>query len=185
MISTSSLRPGSIYEEDSRKYLVLKYSHIKKGRGQAVNRVKVKDLESGSITEKTYTNEQSVSQADVTKKSVQFLYKDGDSVFFMDQEDYSQFSIDAGDLEEEILYLKDGLKVIALLIDGKAVSIELPKTIEAEITYTEPAVSGNTSSGAMKDAELETGLKIKVPLFLKTGDYVKINTQSGEYISRV
>lgn len=185
MISTSSLRPGSIYEEDGRKYKVLKYSHIKKGRGQAVNRVKVRDLESGSITEKTYTNEQSVSEADVQKKSAQFLYRDGDRAYFMSNEDYSQFEFELEDIADQEGFLKEGIRVITLYIDGMPASIELPKTVEMEITNTEPAVAGNTATGALKDAEVESGMKIRVPLFLKTGDCVKINTQTGEYISRV
>lgn len=185
MISTSSLRPGSIYEENDRKYQVIKYQHIKKGRGQAINRVKVKDLESGSITEKTYTNEQSVSEADVVKESAQFLYQDDNSAHFMSTKDFSQFEIDAESVSAELKYLKEGEKVVTLYLDGNATSIELPKTVELEIVNTEPAVPGNTATGAMKDAEMETGLIVKVPLFLKTGDCVKINTSSNEYISRI
>ncbi|MFQ5492596.1 MAG: elongation factor P [Candidatus Dojkabacteria bacterium] len=184
-ISSSALRPGSIFEDDGRKYIVLKFQHIKKGRGQAINRVKVKDLESGTITEKTYTNEQSVSEADVSKKSAQFLYTDGSAAHFMDTNDFNQFQLDTEVVEEELKFLTEGMKVITLYIDGNPISVELPVTVELQVQETEPAVTGNTAQNAMKNALLETGLEIKVPLFLKQGDYVKINTQSGEYIGRV
>jgi elongation factor P len=185
MISTTSLRPGNVFEFEKRKYLVLKHQHIKKGRGQAVNRIKIKDLESGSIVEKTFTNEQEVQEADVLKKSAQYLYMDDRYTYFMSTDDYSQFEILNEQIENELLYLIEGLKVIILYIDGKPISIEIPKTIEAEIEYTEPGVSGNTVSGAMKDAKIVTGLIVKVPLFIKTGDVIKINTDTNSYVSRI
>lgn len=184
-IPTSSLRPGSIFEDSGRKYVVLKYQHIKKGRGQATNRVKVRDLESQSITEMTYTNEQSVEEADVLKQSAQFLYKDDAKAYFMSNQDYSQFELDLDGLEHEIKFLTDGMKVITLYIDGNPVSIEIPKTVELTIAKTDPAVAGNTAQSATKDAELETGAIIKVPLFLTEGEVIRVNTESEEYAGRV
>ncbi|KXK26611.1 MAG: Elongation factor P [candidate division WS6 bacterium OLB20] len=184
-IPTSQLRVGSIFEDSGRKYVVLKYQHIKKGRGQAINRVKVRDLESQAITEMTYSNEQSVDEADVVKQSAQYLYQDGSNAFFMSNEDYSQFELDVESLEHELKFLTEGMKVITLYIDGNPVSVEIPKTVELRIAKTDPAVAGNTAQSATKDAELETGAIIKVPLFLKEGEVIKVNTENEEYVGRV
>jgi len=181
----NALRPGSIFEHDNHKYVVLKYQHIKKGRGQATIRVKVRDLENQVQVEKTFTNEQSVDEADVLKKTAQYLYKDKGKVYFMDTEDYSQFEFNDDQLKSELNFLTEGMKVITLYIDGKPVSIELPKSVELTVAETEPAIAGNTATGAVKIAKLETGYEVKVPLFLKTGDKVKLNTEEGTYISRV
>lgn len=185
MVSSSSIRPGMVIEIDNCQLLVLKYIHIKKGRGQAINRVKVKDIVTGSITEKTFTNEQSIEIADTEKKTAQFLYADKEDAFFMSTDDFSQFSLPLSDLENDILFLKDGEKVIVLYIDGSPVSIEVPKTVVLKVDYTEPASAGNTATGALKVAGLETGLKAMVPLFIKIDDYVRINTTSNEYVERV
>jgi elongation factor P len=185
MIMANALRSGSIFEYDNRKYVVLKYQHIKKGRGQATIRVKVRDIESQVITEKTFTNEQSVSEADVQKKTAQFLYSDDRFAYFMDTDDYSQYELEKEQLETELNFLTDGMKVITLYIDGKAASIELPKSVELVIAETEPAIAGNTATGAVKNAKLETGFVVKVPLFLKTGDKIRINTETGAYKERV
>lgn len=184
-IQTSSLRVGSIFEFEGRKYVVLKYQHIKKGRGQATNRVKVRDLENNAITEKTFTNEQSVNEADVLKRNAQFLYKDDKKAYFMDNDDFSQFEFEVEQMEWELNFLTEGMKVITLYIDGNPISIELPKSVELKVTATDPAIAGNTATNAMKDAELETGFSIKVPLFIKTGDVIRINTESESYVSRV
>lgn len=184
MIASTSLRPGMIFEYNDKKYQVLKQEHIKKGRGQAINKVKSKDLLSGAIIELTFTNEQSVEEADVVKKSAQFLYSDNKNGYFMLMEDFSQFEIPVNQVEEFLGFLKEGTKIVALFIDGRPINIDIPKTVSLEVTFTEPAVGGNTATGAVKIAELDTGLKIKVPLFIKKGDNVKINSQTSEYVSR-
>lgn len=184
-LPSNALRNGSIFEYDGRKYLVLKYQHIKKGRGQATIRLKVRDLESNVITEKTFTNEQSVEAADVEKKSAQFLYSDDSKAYFMDVNDYSQFELPKEDLETELNFLTEGLKVITLYIDGNPVSIELPKSVELLVTNTTGATAGNTATNAMKKAVLETGYEIQVPLFIKQGQKIRVNTESGTYTGKV
>lgn len=185
MINSNDLRPGSVFNDAGETYVVLKYSHMKKGRGQATIRVKVKNLNSGSIIEKSYTNEQKVEEADVERRSAQFLYNDGQSVHFMDTGDYSQFQLSSDELEWELNFLKEGGKVVATFLDGKAISIEIPRSVELEVSSTSDAVAGNTSSGATKEATTETGYQLQVPLFIKQGETLKINTDSGEYTSRV
>ncbi len=181
----NALRNGAIFEHEDHKFVVLKYQHIKKGRGQATIRVKVRDIENQVIKEITFTNEQSVYEADVQKKSAQYLYQEKGKAFFMDNDDFSQFELDTDQLETELNFLTEGMKVITLYIDGKAVSIELPKSVELKIESTEGAVAGNTASGALKTAKLETGYEIKVPLFIKSGETVRINTETGDYTGRV
>lgn len=183
-IASNALRNGSVFEFESNVYIVLKYQHMKKGRGQAVIRLKVKNLETNAITELTFSNEQKVEDADVIRESAQFLYRDGENAYFMNSQDYSQFELQLENIEDQYLYLKEGEKVVVMYINDKPQSIELPKTVVLEITETEPAVAGNTATNAMKDAVMETGLVVKVPLFIKTGEIIKINTGSGEYISR-
>jgi len=133
----------------------------------------------------TFSNEQSVLEADVVKKSAQFLYSDIEKAYFMDSDDFSQFELLIEDIGDKIKYLKDGSKVITLFLDGKPVSIEIQKTTELKVVETEPAIAGNTATGAMKNAILETGLEIKVPLFVKIGDIIKINTDTSTYQARV
>ena len=184
-INSNDLKEGVIFADSGSTYLVIKYSHIKKGRGQATIKVKVKNIETGSITILSYSNEQRVEAADVEKRTVQYLYSDEKDVYFMNNEDYSQFAIPLENIEKELLFLKEGQKVVTMFLDGNPISIELPKSVELEVKDTSDAVSGNTSSGAMKDAIVETGYRVQVPLFIKQGDLLKINTDSGDYVSRI
>ncbi|MCA9385462.1 elongation factor P [Candidatus Dojkabacteria bacterium] len=184
-INSNELKEGVVFKDSGSTYIVLKYSHIKKGRGQATIKVKVKNLETSSITILSYTNEQKVESADVEKKSVQFLYSDGVVTTFMDSSDYSQFTLPVEDVEDVLHYTKEGQKVVATYLNGDPVGIELPKSVELLVQDTSDAVSGNTSGNAMKNAVLETGLEIQVPLFIKKGDLLKINTETGTYVSRL
>lgn len=184
-INSNDLKEGVIFSDDGSTFLVIKYSHIKKGRGQATIKLKVKNIETGSITILSYSNEQRVETADVEKRNVQYLYSDEKDVYFMDDSDYSQFTVPKENIEREVDFLKEGQKVVTMFLDGNPISIELPKSVELTVTETSDAVSGNTSSGAMKDAIVETGYKVQVPLFIKQGDILKINTDSGDYVARI
>ncbi len=184
-INANNLKVGSVFKEGEDSYLVLKYNHIKKGRGQATIKVKVKNILSSSITEMSFTNEQKVHDADVEKKTVQYLYEDGQNGFFMDASDYSQFQIELENFENEKNFMKEGDKVVATFLEGNPIALELPKSVDLEVIETSDAVAGNTANNAMKDAILETGFKIQVPLFINTGDRVKVNTESSSYVSRV
>lgn len=185
LLDSNSLREGSVFMENGDAYLVLKYSHMKKGRGQATIRVKVRNLNTGATGELTYSNEHKVELADIEKKSAQYLYADDTKVYFMDNTDYSQFETGIENIETEKPFMKDGQKVIVMFLDEIPISVEIPKVVELEVTDTTDAVAGNTSSGAMKDAVLETGLKIQVPLFIENGNILRVNTDSSSYVSRV
>lgn len=184
MLNSNDLKVGVVFKDGGQSYLVLKYDHIKKGRGQATIKVKVKNLETSSITLLSYSNEERVEVADMSKKSVQFLYKDDTNCYFMDNEDYSQFSLSNDTLESDISFLVEGQKVVATLLEGNPVYIEIPKNVVLTVTDTTGAVAGNTASGAMKDAIMETGLKIQVPLFIENGEKLIINTETATYVSR-
>lgn len=184
MINSNDLKVGVVFKDGGQSYLVIKYDHIKKGRGQATIKVKVKNLESGSLTQLSYSNEEKVELVDLMKKTAQFLYKDDKNCFFMDSEDYSQFTLPNSTLEDELLFLVEGQKVVTTYLDGVPIFIELPKNIDLIIAETSGAVAGNTATGAMKDAVMETGLLIQVPLFIESGEKIRINTETKTYVSR-
>ena len=183
-LQSNELRKGTVFKLGSENLLVLDYDHNKRGRGQATIKVKVKNIETGAITEKTFTNSERVETADLEKKSARYLYSDKVSLHFMSTADYAQFSISLTGLEREKNYLKEGTKVVALFLEDKIIGIELPKAVDLKISETSDAVAGDTSSSAMKDAILETGYKVQVPLFMKEGQSVRINTESGAYTGR-
>jgi elongation factor P len=183
-LSNTDLRKGVIFQDGGEYLQVLKYDHVVSGRGGAVGKVKVKNLKTGSITIKSYTQNDKVEEVDTTKKTMQYLYSDDTLSFFMDSQTYEQISLKRDVVEDDIQYLSDGEKVVMLFVEEEPISVEIPKSVELKVEYTEPAVKGNTSSGAMKEAKLVNGLKTQVPLFIKTGDVVKINTDTGDYVSR-
>jgi elongation factor P len=182
-IASNALRVGTVFE-DGDTFVVLKYQHIKKGRGQATIRVKVRNIETGSITEKTYTNEQKVEAADVEKRSTQFLYSDDAVAYFMDNADYSQFELSKESISWALNFLKEGDKVVTTFLSGRPVGIEAAKSAELVVTETSPAVAGNTATNATKVAILETGYSIQVPLFIAEGEKIRVNTEEGTYVSR-
>jgi elongation factor P len=184
VLNSGELKPGAVFVDGHEKFVVIKYWHIKKGRGPAVIRVKVKNIETLSITEKTYSSEQRFEQADVEKRTAQYLYSDASAAYFMDTADYSQFALDKEMIEWELNFLKDGEKVVTMYLDGSPISIETPKSVELKVTNTSSAIAGNTATGATKEAEVETGYHLQVPLFIKTGDVLRINTEMGTYTSR-
>lgn len=184
MIDSQKIRKGDVYIDGSEVLQVLGHEHIKRGRGQATIRLRVKNIKTGAITEKTYSNKEKLNPANVYKKSAQFLYTDGNNVYFMDAQDYSQFSLSKDIVKEELKYLKDGEKVVVLWLDDQPINIEIQGNIVLKIVDAEDAVAGDTAAGATKLVTLETGVKIQVPLFLKTGDVIKVNPDSGEYVSK-
>ncbi len=183
-LDTTELRRGTVFRYNERVYIVLRYKHIKKGRGLAIVRVRVKDVESGAIVEKTFTSNEKVDAEDLVRTKAQYLYADSDYAYFMDSRDYSQFQLSLGDIEWERNFLAEGLNVDVVWLDGKVVSIQLAKKVKLKVKYTEPAVIGDTATSATKKAELETGYSVQVPLFIKTNDYLIINTESGDYVSK-
>ncbi|MBN1915575.1 elongation factor P [Candidatus Dojkabacteria bacterium] len=184
VVPSNDLRKGMIFTTGGESYLVLEYSHMKKGRGMATIRIKGKNVNTGSIVEKTFSSSERVELADAHRKEAQYLYADDSSVYFMDKDDFSQFSFPFSELSWERNFIKEGTKVVVLFINDKPVGIEIPKSVVLKIEQTSDAVKGDTSSNAMKEAVLETGYKVQVPLFLKMGEFIKLNTESGTYTSK-
>lgn len=184
LLSYTDLRNGVVYKDNGESFLVIKYEHNKQGRGSATVKVKVKNLKTGSITIKSYKSGDKVESADVSRENAQYLYDDGVDAYFMNDDTFEQYTISLDMIQDQHPFLKEGQKVIVQKLEGEPISLELPKKIELKVEYTEPAVVGNTSSGAMKVAKLETGKEINVPLFIETGDVLIINTDSQEYVSR-
>ncbi|MBI2020226.1 elongation factor P [Candidatus Daviesbacteria bacterium] len=184
-LNVTELRNGTVYKEGNNLLQVLTYEHVKVGRGSGNIKVKVKNLRSGSIVEKSFITGARVEEANVEKKKAQFLYKDGDTFNFMDGISFEQFSLSLSVLGEQAKYLKDGLEVILIVSEGEALGLELPNSLVYEIAETGPGERGNTVSNVYKEATLENGLVVKVPMFMKVGEKVKIDTRSGEYVERV
>ena len=183
MLNLSDLKTGKIYKENGIPYVVESYSHKKVARGGATVKLKVRDLLSGSQSAKSYSGNMSFEEADVMRKNAQYLYKDG-SFVFMDPDSYEQFRLSEEVIGEPAQFLTDGAVVQVMYYEGRPVSIELPNNLDFEVTYTEPGYKGNTVSNVYKDATLDNGATAKVPSFIKIGDRVKIDTRTGEYVSK-
>lgn len=184
-LNVTDLRNGTVFKEGNNILQVLSYDHVKMGRGSGNVKVKVKNLKTGAITEKSFITGARVDEADVEKKKAQFLYREGDSFNFMDPISFEQFSLVGQALGDQIKYLKDGLEVVLIISEGEALGMELPMSLVYTIAETGPGEKGNTVSNVYKEATLENGLVVKVPMFMKVGEKVKVDTRSGEYIERV
>lgn len=184
-INVTELRSGTVYKEDSNILQVLTYEHIKMGRGSGWIKVKVKNLKTGSVTEKSFITGARVEQADVEKKKAQFLYHDGESYYFMDPLSFEQFSLAKSVVSDQAGFLKDGMEANIIISDDQALGLELPNSLIYEITETGPSDKGNSVSNVYKEAVLDNGLTVRVPMFIKTHDKVKIDTRNGEYVERV
>lgn len=184
MINSTDLKNGTTFLANGKPYKVIKYTFIKMGRGGATVRVQVRNLESGSIEEKTYSSNVKVDSVNTFKKKLQFLYTDGSSVIFMDPKTYEQTEMPKSVIEEELPYIKEGDEVNVLFWDEKPLSIEIPTKIILKIVDTPPGVKGNSASNMYKPAKLENGLEVKVPLFINNGDKVVVDTRTGDYVER-
>ncbi len=184
-LNVTELRNGAVFKEDGNLYSVITYEHNKTGRGSGTIRLKVKNLKTGSVTEKSFITGARVEDANVEKKKVQFLYRDGDNLNFMDPVSFEQFSLPVSVAADQAKYLKDGLDLILITSGEEALGMELPLSLNYEITETGPGEKGNTVSNVFKEATLDNGLVVKVPMFMDIGEHVKIDTRSGQYIERV
>ena len=196
MLSTSDLRKGATIEIDGKLLSIMDYSHIKMGRGSAQVRIKLRDVRTGTITEQTFQAGSKWPRARVERREMQYLYHDGQFFTFMNTETFDQIPVDASKVGDADKFLKENA-LCELVLYGEEVigvdrklalgltTVELPITVELEITDTDPGYKGDTATGGTKPATLETGLVINVPLFLEVGTVVKVNTDSGEYIERV
>ncbi len=184
MIDVNELRSGVTFELDDRLYKVLEYAHHKPGRGKATIRVKIRDLVSGAILEKTFSSGDRVQDVRLEHRVAQFLYRDGEVFHFMDVETYEQPELRSGVLGDAVHYLTEGLQVKLTFHEGRALDIELPTSVDLMVTDAEIAVKGDTATGANKAVTTETGLKVQVPLFVQSGDTIRVDTRTGAYITR-
>ena len=184
-ITTNDLKNGITLQIDNNLFTVIDFQHVKPGKGGAFVRTKLRNLRTGSVLEKTFNAGIRVEQAILDKNDMQFLYKDGDDFVFMDTVTFDQMNVSPKALGDVADYLiENGIAIIATH-DGEIVSVEIAVTVELQITNTEPGLQGDRVSGARKSATLQTGKVIQVPLFVNIGDRVKVDTRSGEYITRV
>lgn len=184
-LSITNLRKGTIFQLDGVPYRVLDYSQKVMGRGGSTVNVKIKSLIDGKVLAKTFHGSDTVENADVSNRPMQYLYSDSGKFYFMDPVSYEQFELDAGAMEGQAGFIKEGDNVTAQFFGDRIINIELPKNVPLKVTYTENAVRGDTSSAITKDAKLETGISIKVPAFIKTGDLISVDTTTGAYRERV
>jgi elongation factor P len=184
MYQPTDLKKGTICQVDGKPYRVIEYGQKVMGRGGSIVNVKLKNLIDGSVIPKTFKGQDKIESAEVTNKTVQFLYRDGDMFFFMDPENFEQFELPLDVVDEAVLYLKEGDNLNLQFFDEKVINVELPKNLFLEVTYAEDVVKGDTTSSVLKNATLETGLVVKVPAFIKTGDVISVDTATGEYRER-
>lgn len=185
MLNVTELRNGAVYKEGKELLQVLNYEHIKMGRGSGTVKVKVRNLRTGSVTEKSFITGARVDEAEVEKKKVNYLYRDGDNFHFMDPVTFDQFSLTGTTLGETAKYLRDNLEVTLITSEGESLGLELPNSLVYGIKETGPEEKGNTVSNVYKEAVLDNDLIVKVPMFMKVGDRVKIDTRTGQYVERV
>ena len=184
MINSTDLRAGVAFLYNGKPYQVIKYSLIKMGRGGAVVKVTARNLESGSTEEKSFSSNVSVDEVSTSKKRLQYLFKDSTSVTFMDSKSYDQVEVPLSVLGDDILYLKEGESVDVLFWDEKPLSVVLSPNVILAVSQCDPGVKGNSATNIYKPAVLENGLTLKVPLFIKVGDKIKVDTRTGEYVER-
>ena len=184
MISTNDMRPGQTLELDGTLFTIVGYQHVKPGKGQAFVRTKLKNLKTGAVTDRTFRADEKVGLATLDKREMQYLYRDEAGLVFMDAETYEQVHVDPDLLGESVKFLKDGTVCLVPTHDGKPVGAELPVSIELKVTQTEPGLKGDRVAGALKPATVETGAVVHVPLFIEQGESIKVDTRSGEYMSR-
>ena len=185
MISTNDVRPGMALQLDAGLFTIVEYQHVKPGKGKAFVRMKLKNLETGQVLDRTFRADENVDQAIIERRDHQYLYEDDLGYHFMNLEDFGQIALSSEDVGDASGYLVDGMTVSLTLYRGNPIGVELPSAVELEVTYAEPGVRGDTRTGATKPVTLETGIQIQVPLFVEQGDRVKVDTRSGEYLTRV
>ncbi|MFQ5944776.1 MAG: elongation factor P [Anaerolineae bacterium] len=185
MITAKDFRKGTVIEFEGALYRVLDHKHSYIGRGAARVRSTLRNLETGATVERAFGSEERFQDVRLESRQVQYLYREGDLLYFMDTQTYDQPSLNQDILGERILYLKEGQELSVSIHKSRPVEVELPTTVELAVTVTEPGVKGDTATGATKKATLETGLEVQVPLFVEEGDVVRVDTRTGEYATRV
>ena len=184
-LSITELKKGVLFQLDGVPFRVVDYNQKVMGRGGSIVNVRIKSLIDGKVLEKTFKGNEQLDRADVSNQTVQYLYSDGSTFFFMNEDTFEQFEINADLVGDGAGYLKEGDKVTLQFFDGNPINVELSKNVPLLVTYTEDAVKGDTSSSITKDATLETGITIRVPAFIKQGDLISVDTSNGSYRERV
>lgn len=184
MVNVNDIKNGMTIEVEGNIYTILEFQHVKPGKGAAFVKMKLKNLRTGSIIEQTFNSSTKVGKAMIEKKAMQYLYNDGANYVFMDMNDYSQIELPLSQIEEESKYLTENSEVDILYYNTEMLGINLPEKVELEVVKTEPGIKGNTATTATKEAELNTGLVVRVPLFINEGDVVIVSTKDGKYVSR-
>jgi elongation factor P len=183
-VSTNDLKNGMSLNLPEGLFSVVEFQHVKPGKGGAFVRTKLKNVRNGAVIERTYRADERLDQALIDKREMQYLYPDGDSYVFMDNTDYEQLSASRDSLGSAANFLKAGDSAVLQMYDAEIVGVDLPASVELEVTDTEPGLQGDRVSGARKPATLETGFEVQVPLFVNVGERIKVDTRTGEYLSR-
>ncbi|MDI6778494.1 MAG: elongation factor P [Patescibacteria group bacterium] len=184
MLSLSDIKTGKAITFNNEPYLVLNHQHSKTGRAGAVLRTKLRALKTGAVLEKTFQGSDKIEEAEIAKTKAQYLYREGDNYFFMDNASFEQFSLPKNILGELTKYLLENTEVAILNFNDSPINIELPIKMEFRVMEAPPAIRGNTADGGTKQVTLEAGIKVNTPLFVKVGDILRINTETGEYVER-
>lgn len=184
MVSAGDFRNGLTIQYENQIYSVVEFQHVKPGKGAAFVRTKLKNLKTGAVIEKTFRPTEKMPKAHIERKDMQYLYNDGELYHFMDVETYDQIAINKDQIGDTLKFVKENDMVKILSHDGAVFGIEPPLFVELDIVHTEPGIKGDTATGATKPAEVETGATVYVPLFVNIGDKIKIDTRTGEYLSR-
>jgi elongation factor P len=184
-LATSDFRNGLRIEIEGEPFTIVNFQHVKPGKGPAFVRTKIKNLRNGKVIDKTFRAGEKVGEPDIEERDMQFLYFDGEQLVFMDSQSYDQLPFSAEQVGDARKYLIENLDVSVLFWNGQPINIDLPPFIEAAITECDPGLKGDTAQGATKPAKLETGAVVAVPLFLKEGERIRVDTRTGEYVERV
>ena len=185
MISTNDLKNGMTLALPEGLFQVVEFQHVKPGKGGAFVRTKLRNVRAGTTVERTFRADEKVDQAVIDKREMQYLYSDGDDMVFMDVTSYDQMNVPPKALGDAAGYLLEGNNAVLQMYKDEIVGVDLPAAVEMEVTYTEPGLQGDRSSAGRKPATVQTGLTVQVPLFVNTGDRIKVDTRSGDYITRV
>lgn len=184
MISTSDFRTGLTIEFDNSIFVIVDFQHVKPGKGAAFVRTKLKNIETGSVVERTFNPRDKFEQAHIERRPTQYLYAGDDMWNFMDTETYDQFALSKNELGDAVKFLKENMELHLQFYKGKVIGVDLPVIVELEVVETEPGIKGDTASGGSKPAVMETGLVVQVPFFINVGDRLRIDTRTGEYSER-
>ncbi len=183
-VSTNDLRNGMTLDLPEGLFAVVEFQHVKPGKGGAFVRTKLKNVRTGAVIERTYRADEKLEQAIIDKREMQFLYRDSSDYVFMDTVSYEQLQVTTASLGDSAKYLKEGDDAVLQFFGNEIVGVDLPAAVELKVTETEPGVQGDRVSGARKPATVETGLVLQVPLFVNPGEMIKVDTRSGEYLTR-